>query len=172
MKAQMQELLITKNDVGNYEYNFVVTLSKQINRVLEQKLFEESANGMVGLGSKTLNTLTNYKSNVAIKNSNVKRQSIAEAQAASSTINVVAPKIMTNANTQDEADRQNAAWLAAIGVKESVSAAITSIGGAQITNPILRTTEGSYFWTVDKYDLHQLLSAVKGGAERPSATTI
>ena len=57
---------------------------------------------MVGLSSKTL---TNYKSNVAIKKSDVKRQSIAEAQAASSTINIVAPEITTNANAQDEADR-------------------------------------------------------------------
>ena len=52
-----------------------------MNRVLEQQLFEGSADGMVSLGSKTLNTLTSYKSNVDIKKSDVKRQSIAEAQA-------------------------------------------------------------------------------------------
>ena len=51
-------------------------------------------------------------------------------------------------------------------------AAITSIVGAQITNPVLRTTDGSDFWTVKEYDLHQLLIAVKVGAERPSATAI
>ena len=55
----MQELSITKNNVGGYEYNAAVTLIKQINRVLEKKLFEETADGMVGLGSKTPNTLTN-----------------------------------------------------------------------------------------------------------------
>ena len=76
----MQELSITKNNVGGYEYNAAVTLIKQINRVLEQKLFEEPADGMVGLGSKTPNTLTNYKFNVAHKKSDFKRQSIAEAQ--------------------------------------------------------------------------------------------
>ena len=74
VEAQTQELPITKNDVGGYEYNAAVTLIKQINRVLDQQLFEESADGIVGLGSKTPNTLTNYKSNVAIKKSNVKRQ--------------------------------------------------------------------------------------------------
>ena len=57
VKAQMQELSITRNDVGSYEYNAGVKLIKQINRVLNQELFEESANGMVGLGSETLNTL-------------------------------------------------------------------------------------------------------------------
>ena len=50
--------------------------------------------------------------------------------------------------------------------------AITSIVGAHITNPILRTTDGSDFWTVDEYNLHQLISAAKGEAERPSATAI
>ena len=91
VKAQMQDLSITKNDVGGYEYHYAVTLIKQINRVLEQQLFEELADGMVGLVSKTLNTLTNFKSNIAIKKSDVKRQSIAKAEAESSTINIVAP---------------------------------------------------------------------------------
>ena len=35
--------------------------------------------------------------------------------------------------------------LAAIGAKEAIAAAITSIVRAQITNPILRTTDGSDF---------------------------
>ena len=60
---------------------------------------------MVRLGSETPNTLTNFKSNVAIKKSDVKRQSIAKAAAASSATNISAPKITTNANAQDEADR-------------------------------------------------------------------
>ena len=60
---------------------------------------------MVGLVSDTPNTLTNFKSNVAIKKSDVKRQSIAEAQAASSSINIVAPQMTTNTDAQDKADR-------------------------------------------------------------------
>ena len=72
VKAQMQELSITKNNVGDYEYNAAVTLIKLINRVLEKNLFKESADGMVGLSSETPNTLTNYNSNVAIKKSYVK----------------------------------------------------------------------------------------------------
>ena len=171
-KAQMQEILINNNDVGGYNYNNAVTVIKQINCVLEQQSFKESADGMVGLGRETPNTLTNYKSNVAIKTSDIKRQSIAEAQAASSAINLVALDITTNSDTQDKVDRQNTARTASIGVKEAIAAAITSIVGAQINNPILRTTDGSDFRTVDKYDLHQLLSAFKGGAERPSATAI
>ena len=98
VKAQIKQLLITKNDVGGYKYNAEVTLIRQTNRVLEHKLFEESANGMVSLGSERPNMLTNFKSKVAIKKSNVKRKSIAEAQAAISTINIVALKITTNAD--------------------------------------------------------------------------
>ena len=104
VKAQMQDILIHKNDVGGYKYNSAVTLTKQINRVIEKQLFEELANGMVGLCSATPNTLTGYQSNVAIRKSDVKKQSIAEAEAASLTENIVAPKITTNANSQDEAD--------------------------------------------------------------------
>ena len=66
--------------------------------VTEQTFFGESADGMVGLGSKTPKTLTKFKSNIAIKKSNVKRQSIAKAAAASSTTNIVAPEITTNAD--------------------------------------------------------------------------
>ena len=172
VEAQMQEILINKNDVGGYEYNAVVTLIKQINRVLEQQLFKESADGMVGLGSKNPNTLTKFKSNVAIKNSNVKRQSISKAEEASSTINIVTPKITTKSDAQDEAYRQNTARLAAIGLKEAIASAITLTVSAQITNPILHTTYGSDFRTVDEYALHQLLSAVNGGAEQPYATAI
>ena len=117
VKAQMQEISINKNDVGGYKYIDAVTLIKQINRVLEQQLFKELANGMIGLGSETPNTLTSYKSNVAIKKSDVKRESIVEAQATSSTGNIVAPENTVNADSQDKADRQNTARLVAIGVK-------------------------------------------------------
>ena len=170
VKAQMQELWITKSNVGGYEYNAAVPLIKQINRVLEQKLFEESADGMIIPGSETPNMLTNFKPNIAIKKSDVKRKSIAEAEAASSTINIVAPKIKTNDDAQDESDRQNTAWLAVIGLKEAIASEITLIVGAHIINLILRTTYGSDFRTVDECALHQLLSTVKGGTKQPSAT--
>ena len=127
---------------------------------------------MVGLGSETPNTLTNFKSNVAIKKSDVKRQFITNAEAASSTIKIVASEITTNADAQDEADRKKTARLKGTGVKEAIASTIKSIVGAHITNPILLTTDGLDFRTVDEYELHQLLSAVKGGAGRPSATAI
>ena len=53
----MQEMSIKKNDVGGYEYNAATTLLTHINHVLEHQLFEESADGMVGIGSESPNTL-------------------------------------------------------------------------------------------------------------------
>ena len=39
--------------------------------------------------------------------------------------NIVTPEITTNADAQDEANRQNTEMLVAIGVQEAISAAIT-----------------------------------------------
>ena len=57
VKAQMQELSIVKNDASGYEYKAVMTLLKQINRVLEQQLFEDSVDGIVEIGSESPKTL-------------------------------------------------------------------------------------------------------------------
>jgi hypothetical protein len=61
---------------------------------------------------------------------------------------------------------------AAIGVKEGVAAGNTKIVGKDITNPILRTADGISFKSVDDYQLHQLITTITEGAERPEATTI
>ena len=61
---------------------------------------------MVDLIRATPNKLTGYQSNVAIKKSDVKKQLIAEAEASCSKDNIVAPKVTTNADTQDEVDKK------------------------------------------------------------------
>jgi hypothetical protein len=53
-----------------------------------------------------------------------------------------------------------------------VTAGITKIVGKDITKPILRTTDGIRFKSVDEYQLHQLVTAITEGSERPEATTI
>ena len=62
--------------------------------------------------------------------------------------------------------------LAAIGVKEGVAAGNTKIVGKDITNPILRMAYGISFKSVDDYQLHQLITTITQGAERPDATTV
>ena len=95
----------------------------------------------------------------------------AAAQAITSTT-VVATKITSNSDTQEESDRLNTFRLAAIGVKDAISLSITKFVGTAITNPILWTTEATYFRTINKLDIHSLIKAIINGAERPEAINI
>ena len=96
-----------------------------------------------------------------------------EATAANtSSGEVIAPKIIANNDVQDEADRRNMYRLAAIGVKEGVTAGSTKIVGADVTNPILRTADGTDFKTVDAYSIVSLLKAIFDGADRLEAANI
>jgi len=164
---------ILKNEVGGYAYNDANTLITEIERILAEQLFEDSTDGMKGLISMAKNTLTEYKATISIKCKDVLKDSKDAADHLSnSSGTTVQPEIATNRDAQEEADRQNTYRLAAIGVKEGVAAGITKIVGKDITNPILRTTDGISFMSVDKYQLHQLVTAITEGAERPEATTI
>ena len=133
----------------------------------------DSTDGMKGLLSTATNTLTEYKATISIKRKDVLKDSKdAAARLSSSSGTTVQAEIVTNSDAQEEADRQNTYRLAAIGVKEGVAAGITKIVGKDITNPILRTSDGISFKSVDQYQLHQLITAITEGAERPEATTI
>ena len=128
---------------------------------------------MKGLLSTTKNTLTEYTATISIKHKDILRDSKDAADRL--TINsgtTVQPEIAMNSNAQEEADRQNTYRLAAIGVKEEVAEGITKIVGKDITNPILRMSDGISFKSVDGYQLHQLVTAITEGAEWPEATTI
>ena len=170
--AQMAAILFHKNEVGGYAYNDATNLELQINRVLEEQLFEFTTDGMKGLAVNATNTLTSYKSNISITKKEVLTEAKAAAAAASTKDNTVDPEYATNAEAQDEADRRNSFRLAAIGVKEAVAAGITLLVGEAITNPVLRAADGNSFKTVDEYQLHQLFSAIREGAERPEAANI
>ena len=53
----MTALRLHKNEVGSYAYNDAAVLCKQIDRVMERKCFEETADGMKGLKDETPNVL-------------------------------------------------------------------------------------------------------------------
>jgi len=164
---------IRKNEVGGYAYNDANTLVIEIECVLAEQLFEDSTDGMKGLLSTATNTLTEYKATISIKCKDVLKDSKdATARLSSSSGTTVQPEIATKSDAQEEADRQNTYRLAAIRVKEEVAVGITKIVGKDITNPILRTTDGISVKSVDEYQLHQLITAITEGAERPEATTI
>ena len=62
--------------------------------------------------------------------------------------------------------------LGAIVVKEGVAAGITKLVRKDITNPILQTMDEISFKSENDYQLHQLITAITEGADRPEATTI
>ncbi len=171
--AEMTKIILHKNEVGGYAYNDATTLITQIERVLERETYEESSDGMKGLLSTTHNTLNRYKATIAIKRKDILRESKEEtALLSASAGSTIAPEITTNSDAQDEADRQNTFRLAAVGAKEGIAEGITALVGKDITNPILRTADGSDFRSVDGYQLHQLITAISEGAERPEAANI
>ena len=171
--AEMSKIILHKNEVGGYAYNDATTLITQIERVLERETYEESSDGMKGLLSTNHNTLNRYKATIAIKRKDVLQDSKDEAALLSASSGTkIAPEITTNSDAQDEADRQNTFRLAAVGAKEGIAEGITALVRKDITNPILRTADGSDFKLVDGYQLHQLISAISEGAERPEAANI
>ena len=77
--TEMSEIRLHKNEVGGYAYTNANMLITQIERVLERKMFKDSADGMKGLASAVGNALNDYKLTVHIK----KRDVIAASRAAS-----------------------------------------------------------------------------------------
>ena len=135
---------------------------------MERQCFEETADRMKGIKDETLNVLTDMKAGVDVAKAavyNAARDKAAEASTSSIT---VAPEI-GKYNAHKEADRQNTFRLAVIGVKEAVMEGITALVGEAITNPVLRTADGSDFCRVDNYELHQLYTAIMEGAALPEA---
>ena len=143
-----------KNEVGGYAYNDANMLVTEIECVLAEQLFEDSTDGMKGLLSTAKITLTDYKAHIIIKHKDVLKDlkdAADRLSSSSSSGTTVQPEIATNSDAQEEADRQNTYRLGAIGVKERVAAGITKLVGKDITNPILQTTDGISFKSVDDY---------------------
>ena len=170
--TEMSEIRLHKNEVGGYAYNDVNTLITKIERALECQLFKNSADGIKGLTSDVGNALNDYKLTVHIKKRDVIAASREAAERASTDDSTVKQEINNNSDAQDEADWQNVFRLASVGFKEGIAEGITKIVRRDITNPILRTTDNSNFKSVDKYQIHQLFTAITEGVERPESSNI
>ena len=81
IRVAMEQHKLPKDDVGGYRYNRAVTLVENIEGVLDDQYFENATDGMKGMLSITVNKLTDFKANVAIRAAEVKAASIAEAAA-------------------------------------------------------------------------------------------
>lgn len=82
------------------------------------------------------------------------------------------PEITTRSDANDEAERINTRVQTVIGVKEAIAEAITSKFGANITNSVLRTADGSDFKSVNEWVVEELLDAIRQGADRPTTAEI
>ena len=119
--TEMLDIRLHINEVSGYSYNETNPLITQIERILERKLFEDSANGMKGLASDVGNTLNDYKSTVHIKKRDVLMASRASDERTSTNDSTVEQEIDNNSNTLNKADWQNVFHLAAIRVKERIA---------------------------------------------------
>ena len=168
----MLDIRIQDKEVSGYAYNNANNMLTHIEWILERQLSEDSSDGMKGLASDNSNALNKYKSTINIKKRDVLAASIAAANIITTDNITAKPDITSNSDAQDESERQNVFRLAAIGVKEEIAEGITNISGKDITNPILRMTDGRDFKSVDEYHIHQLLTDITEGEERPEATNI
>ena len=78
---------------------------------------------------------------------------------------MVAPKIATNPNAQEEADCLNMFHLAVLGAKEGDTEGIIAIIGSNITDAILHIVDDGNMRNISKYSLHKLMEVVIGRAD-------
>ena len=72
---------------------------------------------------------------------------------------------------QEEANRCNVAAQAMIGAKEGVVEVIMALIGSNITDSVLRTSDGN-FKSVDDYTVHEVMQVAFKNADRPLMTDV
>jgi hypothetical protein len=158
--TKILEHKLHKNEDGRYAYDDVLILEKQIERVFERQYYESFSSGMKGLLAATANSLNAILSTKLGTRSSVLNSSKTATATASTLTKTVEPKITTNADAQEEADRINMFRLAEIGAKEGAAAGISKVVGTDIIDATLRTTDQQYFKTLDEYTLHAFMREV------------
>ena len=81
------------------------------------------------------------------------------------------PTITTCADAQDEANCINQINQAIIGMKEGATIVITNKVSPNITDAVLRTADGTDFWSISIYKLHKVITATIRGPAVPTWTT-
>jgi hypothetical protein len=119
------------------------------------------------------NVLNNIKSTDMADAATILKEAKDEAARLSKTTGMTEkPAFETRGDAQDEADRRNYAYQAAIGAKEGAAEAITQKVGSDITDAVLRNTDGNDAKGVDEWSLFDVIEAAKQGAMRPSTGDI
>jgi hypothetical protein len=72
---------------------------------------------------------------------------------------------------QEEVDRRNVPAQAMIGAKEGIAKALTALVGTNITNSMLRTSDGN-LKSVEEYTVYDVMQAAYENADRPPTTDV
>jgi hypothetical protein len=165
----INELTLHRNESGQYQHDDIEVFITGVERQLKS-LYNplDPGKGMTKLLAKTPNSLNSIKSTDMADPASILKQAKADAAKLSTQTGMTEkPEFETRADAQDEADRRNYAYQAAIGAKEGATEAITNKVGSEITDSVLRTTTGNDYKSVDEYNLSDIIDAVRQGAIRP-----
>jgi hypothetical protein len=153
--AKIVKLLFKKNDNGQYMHDAIATLACGIKRIMKGTYNPcDAGKVMSGL---LIQHACGPKSNKAVTPEAVlKEAKEAAAKEWKATSTTVTLAFTLHSEAQEEADRCNVAAQAMIGAKEGIVKAFTALVGTNITNSVLRTSDGN-FKSVDKYTVHEVM---------------
>lgn len=169
-KDLVSGLALQRNNNGQYQHDAIMLFKTGIERKLAE-IYNPlvPGEGMKQLLIQTPNLLNSIKSTDNKTPDELLRSAKNQAALLStSSGQPIEPTIKTRAEAIDEADRINYAYQATIGTKMGVADAITEKVGKDITDPILRTADGTDYKSVDDWSLHELMEAAIAGAINPN----
>ena len=163
VQASIEALTLVKNANGSYTHENAQIFKDEVGVILEAQFYhgDDGLHGMRGLltGLPAI-SLTTIKATSSATRATVLAKYKVAAAAIYTTLAPVETDIKTNADAQDEADRQHMYILAVVGAKEGVAAGVTTFAGKEITDAVLCTVDSTTNKNVDNYTLHYLMQAV------------
>ena len=163
--AKIGRLSFKKNKNGQYTHDAIATLARGIERIMKGTYDPCD----VGKGMSSLLTQNPYgpKSKEAdTPEAVLKEAKETAAKETAATGATVAPAFTVQSETQEEEDHCNVASQAMIGAKGGFVKAITTLVGTNITDSVLRTSNGD-IKGVDDYTVHKIMQAAFENADRP-----
>ena len=159
---------------GQYQHDDFIVYAAGVERVFKS-LYNplQPGQGMSDLLKDATNALNSIKSTDLVDANTILKEAKKEAAILSKQTGLTEkPAFETRSDAQEEADRRNFAYQAAIGAKEGAAEAITEKVGSDITDSVLRNTDGKDMKGVDEWSLFDVLNAAKQGAIRPNTADI
>jgi hypothetical protein len=151
----VNKLTLQTNEHGQYTHDAILLFQKGIRCVLiSQFNLSNPGKGMEKLLNDGVNLLTLVKSTDAITASYaIKKAKNRADELTASTGKTVIPSITSQAEAQEEANQLNVINQSVIGAKEGVVKAITKLVGSNVTDTILRTSNGSNHKSINDFTL-------------------